>query len=339
MGEVHGSEFTALRDDLSEAHETTSTFFHEIQRRAESVPSTRPEASVDEMADICMYDDYLGIVRTRALAHTELVVAATPLFAAVAADLTHARMWPDDILQIVALMQRLVTRGIRSDWATGREPLVSSAASLAPAGESDDYLVAGRQKCAALSLLERWKYGHQLFALANRNASALLREAREALAAGDYVRASALVNVAAEEVAAITSTMNYAAAMSSEQYQSAVRPTMSPPCTPTELTGSMNLDHRSYRDALEQFLADCKATFADTQTQFGDLAHARERLLQADLQDITCHVDLTYRLVGAVSALDEREDGSAVQALRSRLLDRTQRYSELLRLGSRTLRL
>ncbi|MDQ1535773.1 MAG: hypothetical protein QOE58_166, partial [Actinomycetota bacterium] len=81
MGEVHGSEFTALRDDLSEAHETTSTFFHEIQRRAESVPSTRPEASVDEMADICMYDDYLGIVRTRALAHTELVVAATPLFA------------------------------------------------------------------------------------------------------------------------------------------------------------------------------------------------------------------------------------------------------------------
>lgn len=63
-----------------------------------------------------------------------------------------------------------------------------------------------------------------------------------------------MLNDAAVEIARITASMQYAAALSAEEYGQYVRPTMKPPVVTEDQAGEMNLDHQAYRHSMEILL-------------------------------------------------------------------------------------
>jgi hypothetical protein len=188
----------------------------------------------------------------------------------------------------------------------------------------------------ALSPLEKWKLGHRLYALANRDGAYHLRLFLTALRRGATDAATGHLEDAASSLEAVSASMEVAASMSAEEYCDGVRPTMCPPCLPIELTGAMNSDHRALRTALALVCEAMPEPYHALARKSAGLAAARDALLHLDLSDLERHVTLTLRLVGFVPALDEAGDKAAVQSLRALYLQRLGVYSPLLRHGRQT---
>lgn len=268
-----------------------------------------------------VYDHFFGVGRASELTAVEEVATALSCLTLVVADLDRCRLAHDYVADVLDLFARMLGE---------LTPAAHPAGAALPADPGTEPTL-DQLEVPRVRPLDRWWLGHQVYAMANRRAARLLRVATTAT--GPQLE-HALVR-AAVEVGALTAALTYTAAMSSRQYQEDVRHTMAEPNLELELTGRMNLDHATYRAALAGFLAAHPASYDEVAATDPRVAAARERVLDQDLHDMGCHVELTHRLVGTAAALDEQEHGSAVQALRSMELDRRQQYVPYLRLGSR----
>ncbi|MQS17922.1 hypothetical protein F7Q99_38475 [Streptomyces kaniharaensis] len=268
--------------------------------------------------DVQIYDAYFGVARAPQLSAKLAVASAAPTLRALAADLLHAPLTPDDAAWLTEFAARFLTT-------------CRAEVPHAPLVIRED--VGEDQALPAHTPQARWRLGHRVYALANRSAAAALAAADTLLNRQNRSGTVAQLRQAVEHVRALTAAMHLAAAMSADAYQASVRPTMAPPALSIELTGAMNVDHGSYRNALSTFLANYDTPYAEGKSHSPDLALALEQVLHADLNDLEAHIGLTYRLVGEVPALDEHADGSAVQALRGLYLRRVVGYGPYLRIN------
>ncbi|WP_344314756.1 hypothetical protein [Fodinicola feengrottensis] len=183
--------------------------------------------------------------------------------------------------------------------------------------------------------LERWIVTHHLYFLFNVRAADHIRLAIGALGERRWQAAAESLRVAAEYVRALTAAMAHSAALSRDYYRDVVRPTMSPPAAPTELTGRMQPEHRAYRRGLGALLDVLDQPYDELHARSPALATAREELLDADLLDIERHVCVADALVRADRSLVQQERGSenAVATLRQMRHQRAARYRPLVRYG------
>ena len=274
--------------------------------------------SSDLPDEVQIYDAYFGVARTPQLSAKLAVASAAPTLRALAADLLHAPLTPDDAAWLAQFAAHFLT--------TCRAEVPHAPLMIREANGEDQALPAYTPQA-------RWRLGHRVYALANRSAAAALAAADTLLKRKDRSGTVAQLRQAVEHVRALTAAMHLAAAMSANAYQGSVRPTMAPPALSIELTGAMNVDHGSYRSALRTFLASYDTPYAEAKSHSFDLALSLEQVLHADLNDLEAHIGLTYRLVGEVPALDEHADGSAVQALRGLYLRRVVGYGPYLRIN------
>ncbi|WP_067829597.1 hypothetical protein [Nocardia inohanensis] len=263
------------------------------------VPSSTARLRVGYEAST-VYDRYFRIVRCPVLGTADQILGAAHCFVSALDDVAMAGLLPDDEAEIYRFMARFIDRsGRASDGSAEAAPRIP--------GEPLPWRVP-----PPLSPVERWRRGHQLYALTNRSAAQHIRLASGALHAGPGIAATALTRAAAD-VRAQTAAKSYAAAMSAPRYAAAVRPTMAPPRLAVALSESMNLDHRDYRAAMDELLSNLDLRSGDLSRPVAD---AFGLLLDADLHDLERHIDLTYRLVGSGAALDDHEHGSSVRSLR-----------------------
>lgn len=269
------------------------------------------ETPVALHAAVSVYDRYFGTMRVIEATVGEIAIAIAPVMMGLVAKLPSIGLPLND-------------RAVLTDFA---------AHTLDPGAEDVEGQTVETTAvitAAANNPLERWKVGHAFYGLACRRASIAITNATRLFGDSDFEGTAGQMRTAAHLVRVVTAAMEYAAAMSSDNYSAQVRPSMHPPLLELDLTGFMNLDYRLYRGALDGFIEVCNQTFNQLVRTSRAIAEARDNLLHLDLIDIERHIALTYRLVGHLPALDERQDGSAVQALRSSYLRRMRRYSPLL---------
>lgn len=275
------------------------------------------EAEAPTMADaVIVYDGFFGITRRPCLLAADVAVAAAPAVLDLAAALPTVPIPLDDRAVLARQAAELLRRGRH---VGGMVIDVDSVPLRTP-----------------VDALARWKLGHVFFGLASRSAAAGLRSAVGAFEEGDAASAASAVGAACEDVRAVTAGMELAAATSGRAYGGSIRPTMRPPALPIELTGFQNLDYADYKRQLAAFLQVFHQPYVELARMSPAVAIARDRLLHLDLTDLERHIALTYRLVGAVPALDEDPSGSAVQALRASYVRRLRAYGPLLRHGTIT---
>lgn len=257
--------------------------------------------------------EYFGVRRGK-VSSRDAAVHATAIVYRALVDLGYATVDGNDI----------------AAEATGMRLALTSAG---PAGKCDkgrlvDYRPEGDG-------LERWIVTHHLYFLFNVRAGDHLRLAVGALGQQRWTAAAESLRVAAEYVRAFTGAMAHSAALSRDYYREVVRPTMSPPAAPTELTGRMQPEHRSYRRRLGALLDVLDQPYDDLHARSPALAGAREELLDADLLDIERHVCVADALVRADRSLVQQDRGgeNAVATLRQMRHQRAARYRRLVRYG------
>ncbi|MGW8354301.1 Rieske 2Fe-2S domain-containing protein [Streptomyces wedmorensis] len=292
---------------------------HLVDGTGELAAQAAAAAGSSDLSDeVQIYDAYFGVARAAQLSAAPAVASAAPTLRALAADLLHAPLTPDDAAGLAEFAAGFLTT---SRAEVSHAPLVIREA------------IGEDQALPACTPQTRWRLGHRVYALANRSAAAALAAAGTLLKRGDLTGTVAQLRQAVKHVRALTAAMHLAAAMSADSYRASVRPTMAPPALSIELTGAMNVDHASYRSALMTFLARYSTLHAEAKIHSPDLALSLEQVLHADLNDLEAHIGLTYRLIGEVPALDEHADGSAVQALRGLYLRRVVAYGPYLRIN------
>lgn len=266
-------------------------------RAALTAPAGPSPAYLDALSEARRAVGGLAVQLNRAVrefAPAERIPDAAQCFAAVIDDVPAARLLPEDEAELYEFIARFIDHATRS---------VTAAARQRAPGDTLPW------RAAPVSSLERWRRGNQLYALANRSAAQHIRMASGALLAGPGIAAAALTGAAAD-VRALTAAMSYAAAMPVPRYASVVRPGAARPRLRFEPDGSMNLDHREYRAAMDELLSDLDLRTAELAAP---VAAAFGLLLDADLHDLERRIGLTHRLVGSVAAHDHRP---AVHALR-----------------------
>lgn len=263
-----------------------------------------------------VYDEYFGLARAETATPLQVLVAAAPTVAGMALDLSRASISSD----LKAALAR-------------EAALMASVAAPAGGLPNDAALPASPGRELELDPLVRWKIGHRLFGLTCRAVADTIRMADRSLARGDAEEAAAKLSEAAWRFYSVTAAMEYASACSSRSYVRSIRPTMAPPALAVELAGSMNLDYRVLKKSLMLLLGKLDRPYTALRRDTPALAVARDELLHADLADHEHHIALAFRLVGAQPALDETDQGSAVQTLRAMHQDLLGRYGPMLRHG------
>ncbi len=185
--------------------------------------------------------------------------------------------------------------------------------------------------------LERWVLVHHAYFLFNLYAALTARLCVEAIQRDDEEQAAALLRETSVYVRGFTAAMVHSAAVPSEYYCDIIRPTMQPPAMALHLTGTMQVEHASYRSALDQFFEICGESFLWLVRTKPKLALARDELLEADLLDIERHIWVASVLVGNDKSLTQHEQSpeNAVSALRRIRHARARRYCPLMRFGDR----
>ncbi|MEU4620097.1 hypothetical protein AB0G04_08945 [Actinoplanes sp. NPDC023801] len=185
--------------------------------------------------------------------------------------------------------------------------------------------------------MDRWLLVHHCYFLLNLHAAAELHRAAD-LATTDPAGAAAALSRAAVLISAFTASMLHSGAMPAAYYEETIRPTMSPPRVPINLTGVMQPEHRIYRAALKRLLAVLDAPYAELAGAEPALAAARDDVLNADLLDIERHITVAAVLVGSGRSLVQKAAaGSAVSTLREMRHLRAVAYRDLLQSGERWL--
>lgn len=272
------------------------------------------------------YDAYLG-VRRLDLSEVEIAAEVTAVARASLEDLR--LVWLDapsiaaELRAIARMLERIAGGPAGADLPEARGAL---AAARRRPSRSDH-----RQG------LRRWILGHHLYGVFNLYAAHDLEAAAAEIARGALGRASGLLGEAVLFVRGFTAAMAHAGGVSADYYGRVVRPTMSPPRFPVELSGAMNPEHARYRRSIEGLLAAVPEEFPRLVRRHMGLALARATLLEADLLDIERHVGLAASLVGEERALTqaERSPDNAVTLLRRMASERQCRYAPLLRYGAR----
>lgn len=270
------------------------------------------------MADVVLsYDSYFTIVRVARLDVLHAVAGVLPALRCLAIDVLAAPIHIDDAVAVLEFIARFVGR-------------------LAPEGlDGVAYKLYERsadpQLQRGLLPLSRWKVAHVGYGLACREVGSKIDTALALFPTDPDSAADALMR-AAVEVRAMTAMMMVAAGMSGRTYRTDVRPTMVPPAIDHELAGSENLDHLAVRRAIGRMLVEFPGSYSELSRRHAGFADGRDKVLHADLHDLTEHAGLTYRLVGDVASLDANEHMSAVQVLRAMLASRMKTYGRYMRL-------
>jgi hypothetical protein len=188
--------------------------------------------------------------------------------------------------------------------------------------------------------VERWVLGHHLYCVLNVAATVELRSALAAVRAGRSELAACSIDRAAVHVRGATAAMLHAGAVPRQLYLDVIRPSMRPPQLEENLSGSMIVEHRSYRAALDELLAVVAEPFTVLARRDLRLARSREELLEADLIDIERHVVMAAELVGRERSLTQHVEApeNSVSMLRRMRHRRALRYRELVEFGDRSLR-
>lgn len=275
-------------------------------------------------ASCAAYDIAFGIKRYERLTHDQQVLGAIPVIEQVLPDLDSAAITLDDRVNLMLLMSRIIGGYDESQAPEQRRRSVSpTVAAFTTSGSGGRLYTLFKDR--RRDPLQRWRLGHRLYAHANRRAARVISQASRELHSNAELAASLLVD-AAVEIVCITASMQYAAALSAEEYAELVRPTMRPPVVAEELTGAMNLDHQAYRRAVGELLA----SLGDGLPCHPGFREALDLVLGVDLADLEAHVLLTQRLVGRAPALDQNDHASAVASLRTMLYGRVRRYGPFL---------
>lgn len=270
--------------------------------------------------DVLVYDGYFGIRRVTRSTATEQARAAAAVLGDMASCLPEAPL----TFEAKAALARLAADTL------GERATVLAHAPASGGDTTGGVPAFGGAMVAAVDVTERWKLGHLVYGLANRAAARKVEHAAGELVGGGAEAARELLSAATDDIEAASAAMELAAALSAAQYRSEVRPTMQPPQLGVPLSGAMNADHRSLRQALSRLIAVLGQPFGDLAACDPELAEARDHLLHADLSDLERHIVLTLRLVGSRPALDEGGGQSAVQTLRALYLKRLRRYAAML---------
>lgn len=183
--------------------------------------------------------------------------------------------------------------------------------------------------------LDRWFLAHHLYFLFNVYAAAELKRATTEVVTGSEDAAGTTLARAAELVRAFTAGMLHSGAMTARYYLEVVRPTMSPPHVPVNLTGVMQLEHRRYRAALNQLLAALPEPHDALHARHPELAATRDELLEADLVDMERHVIVAAVLVGGERSLVQpgTTTQNATSTLRKMRHMRAASYRDMMRFG------
>lgn len=278
-------------------------------------------AEVPEMAkETTIYFTYFSILHTESASPVQVAASAAPVFASLLDDLVTAPPVLDDVLALLRLA----------------DLILAPIAHLVPSGAVALAMPGTGEVPPNLGPLGRWHLGHRIYSFACRAAAAELMLARTSFAARDVYVAADAIERAVPLVRALTAGMVHASNISSDEYLTLVRPTMTADALEVELTGGQNIDYRRYKGSLHQLVAGFgDRTFWDLYDDeaTGYLAHHLDHLLATDLLDWDRHVELTARLVGGAAALHEREDGSAVISLRGHQRRAVAAYGHLLEHG------
>lgn len=188
--------------------------------------------------------------------------------------------------------------------------------------------------------MDRWLVAHHLYFLLNVHAAGELESAARTVArrpgrGPGGTGAATMTGRAATFVRGFTAAMLHSCAMPAAAYTRIVRPTMSPPHVPIELTGVMQVEHRRYRAAVDALLDALPQPHHELERVAPQLARARDRLLEADLLDLERHVTVAAVLVGAGHSLVQRGTSptNATAALRRMRHRRARAYRDVLSHG------
>ena len=214
-------------------------------------------------------------------------------------DLRDAPMAGSDIVRETDAMRQVVVdlagdgKDLTADGSGGVEPGADgevAAPACAPQRWEDMWLA-------------RWIIGHHIHVLFNVYATFALREACRALREGAWPEATALLARTTVYVQGFPAARAHAAALPAEHYASAVRPTMVPTVVPVPLSGSMHMEYRAYRQAVDELIATLPEPVDELALRAPELAFAREALLEADLIEAERHVCLVEPVVGSARSL------------------------------------
>ncbi len=301
-------DWTGLTAELQRVTDATSATRQALGERAakESAEVRRSEAP-DSFDDTTAYDRYFRVDRVADWTCDERVAAAAPALTALVGDLPSVGLPDGDKATLLEFGARVM--------AAQRAPAPARGSAVEPIPTP-----------SRLGPLERWRLGHHLFALANRDLATELTRFAEAMERPAALGGRELTGAQAQ-LRSVTASMEYASALSSAQYVAQVRPTMEPPHTDVELSGKMNRDYSASKRALSNLLDGALAAHDAGSLRNLDvgLGRAVEELLSLDLLDFERHIALAHRLVGVLPALDTN-DGSAVHDLRALYLRRLVRY-------------
>ncbi|MEV7230528.1 hypothetical protein AB0M79_26430 [Polymorphospora sp. NPDC051019] len=187
--------------------------------------------------------------------------------------------------------------------------------------------------------MDRWFLVHHYYFVLNVYAAALIHRAVEHTRAGADGPAAAALADAAVLIRGFTAAMIHSGAMPAKYYQDVVRPTMSPPYVPINLTGVMQIEHRRYRAAVEELITAVPEPYADLMLTRPELADARDEVLEADLLDLERHITLAAVLVGGERSLVQpgTTTQNATSTLRKMRHMRAANYCPLMQFGDRWL--
>ncbi|MGW0737054.1 hypothetical protein [Streptomyces sp. NPDC002851] len=214
-------------------------------------------------------------------------------------DLRDAPIAGSDIARETAAMRQVVLdlagdeADLTDDGGDGGEPEAESKAddpSHTPRRPEDMWLA-------------RWITGHHIHVLFNVYATFALREAGRALQDGDWPEATALLARTTVYVQGFPAARAHAAALPADYYATSVRPTMVPTVVPVPLSGSMHLEYRAYRKAVDELIAALPEPVDELALRAPELAFAREALLEADLIEAERHVCLVEPVVDRARSL------------------------------------
>jgi hypothetical protein len=300
----------ALRGELAE------TIFCLLNEPEEAAFSTTGRRNLTEI-----YDWYFGILRGCDLSMRETLAGGLDCIRLAVPDLRNVE-FSQFAAELFGFSSRFITDAIGEGRGFRTEASVAKGAHCDRPWSS----ASGETPAISLGALARWRLGHQLFALANRSAANWILRAVENLTS---VGAAQCLSRALADFRSAATAMQYAAAMSPEDYSMRVRPTMARPSFPIELSGSMSVDRAAYRRALAILVRDF-SKMPPYESSREALSATVRQLLIADLSDLDDHIVMARRMIGDAPALRQRGDLSAVAILQEHYARRKKSYSAIL---------
>lgn len=251
-------------------------------------------------------------IRTCDMTTDEVLFEVASLAVRTFADLARAPLAAGDVDLLVAAFRTVFAGLLRSvDYEESAFAQDDEATGTIPVDVDEN---ANEQVW-----FQRWITAHQVHAMLNTFAAAAVICAARLYDDGVIDATVDRLTFATSLVTAFGPCRAYSLCHPPAYYREVLRPSMMPPLITTALSGTMHLEYKAYRSAMDDLLRAIDTPIVELARTHPMVALARERLLEADLAEAERHISLVWSMIGTDKSLVQanRVQDNAVSALRA----------------------